>query len=674
MTLSIALQISPGVDTQKTPLQNERGISQSNLVRFKNGLIQKLGGCQKICTQTVAGIARALFAWADLTGIDYLAIGTNQRLEILLFGQLSDITPWVHTSNLTAAFSTTVGSSIVTVDDAGFTPEPDSWVEIVNATYVGGIFLQGVYQVITANAPNYTFDSGTLANATVAGGGDVVSFTTTNTSPLVTITLGAYVFFDTQDLVIAVSTTVGGIAFFKDYSVDVLPGPVYQITAQTAATSAATGSENGGQTRIAYLQQLPIESLPPGAYGAGPYGAGPYGMGGATTNGVNLVEWTLDKWGQNLVAAYKTGMIYQWVPPVAPGNVAAPVAGAPSAVNGIMTASPEQQLVAWGIFSSTLGQQDPLLVGWCDIDDLNDWTASATNQAGTFRLSTGSLIVGGLWFGQNGLLWTDVDFWSMNYLGFPLVYGFNKLSPSCGLIAEHAKAALGTLVAWMSQNDFFLYAGGSVAPIVCTVRDFVFDNLDRQFAAAIFAAPNTFFDEIAWWFPTIGSEGICNAYVKWNATENLWDYGFQSLEVTAWTDQSVLGQPIGAFATGYIEQFETSTDFDGAVLNSSFTSGWFELSEGEQFVFIERIFPDFVFNDGGQITITVYVADNMAAAIADPVNAVRIYGPYTVSAATQYFPIRGRGRLIRILLQTPAANTFWRYGKPLAVVSPDGRR
>lgn len=672
--IPIALQISPGVNSQNTPLQNERAISQSNLVRFKNGLIQKLGGCQKICTQTITGIARALFAWQDLEGIDYLAIGTNQRLELLLNGQLSDITPWVHTSNLSTPFSTTMGSSIITVDDGTFTPEPGSWVDIVNATYVGGVLLQGIYQVLTANAPDYTFDSGTIASSAVSGGGAVVSFTTTNTSNLVDITLGTYAFYNTQDLLISVSTTVGGIDFLGDYLVTVLSGPIYQITAQTAATSGATASENGGQTRVAYLQQLPIETLAPGTYGSGPYGSGPYGIGGSTTTGVELVEWTLDKWGEDLVAAYKGGTIYQWVPPVAPENVAVTVSGAPSIVNGIMTASPEQQLVAWGAYSSSLGQQDPLLVAWCDIDNLNDWTASATNQAGSFRLSSGSIIIGGLWFGQNGLLWTDLDFWSMNYLGFPLVYGFNKLSLNCGLIATHAVGALGTTVAWMSQNDFFSYAGGSVSPLVCTVRDFVFDSIDRNFVAAVFAAPNTYFDEIAWWFPTIGSNGICNAYVKWNVTENLWDYGYQSLEVTAWTDQSVLGQPIGAFSTGYLEQFETSTDFDGAVLMSSFLSGWFELAEGEEFVFIERIFPDFTFSDGGQISITIYVADNMAATIGDAVNAIRIYGPYTVNASTPYFTVRGRGRVIKLLLESPTANTFWRYGKPLAVVSADGRR
>jgi hypothetical protein len=672
--LPIALQIAPGIDTQGTALQNEKKIIAGNLVRFKNGYIQKLGGCQKICAQTVAGTARALFAWADLSGNGYLAIGTNQRLEILYQGILSDITPITFTSNLTTPFTTTAGSSIVTVDDAGYNPNPGDWINIVNATFIDGMFLQGYYQVLTSSAPNYTFDSGTPGIAGVSGGGAVVQFTTTNTSDLVTITLGTYAFFNTQDLTIGVSTTVGGITLFGLYQVAVSSGPVYKITASAAATSGASAYENSDQTQIAYLLPLPEDTVSSGAYGAGPYGAGPYGTGGSGSGENDQVQWTLDNWGEDLVAAYKTGTIYEWVPPVAVGNVVTPVSGAPSAVNGIVTAAPEQQLVAWGIFSATLSEQDPLLVGWCDVANLNDWIASATNQAGTFRLSSGSLIVSAKWTGLAGIIWTDLDAWAMTYIGFPLVYSFNKLAPNCGLIAQRAAAVLGTVIAWMSANDFFVYSGGGISPLACTVRDFVFNNLDRSYLNAIFAAPNTYFDEIAWWFPTIGSNGICNAYVKWNVTENLWDYGYGSLEVSAWTDQSVLGSPIGTFFSGYIEQFETSTDFDGSVLTSGFTSGWFELAEGEQFLFLERILPDFVLSSGGQITMTVNVADDMAAVASGSTDVIRSYGPYTISATTEYFIVRGRGRVVQIVVLGTSANTFWRYGKPLAVVAADGRR
>lgn len=664
------------MDTQKTLLQNERGISVSNLIRIKNGLIQKLGGCQKLCTTPVEGAARAAFAWADLEGNPYLAIGTTELLYLYYAGVLNNITPVTATSNLTNGFSTVMGSSIVTVDDIGQSPSVGNWINIVNATYIGGVFLQGPYQVLTASAPNYTIDSGIIASSTVNSGGTTVDFTTTMGQQAVAITLGAYAFFNTQDLTIGVSTTVGGVTLFGQYEVTVTAGPTYSITANGTASSSTSAFENTGETRVQYFLALPTDTIGIGSYGSGLYGDGLYGVGSATINSTDQVQWSLDKWGENLVAAYRTGTIYQWVPPVATNNVATPVSGAPQAVNGIMTASPEQQEIAWGIYSASLGEQDPLLVGFCDIANLNQWTASATNQAGTFRLSSGSLIVGGLWIGLAGLLWTDVDVWSMAYIGFPLVYSFNKLAPNCGLISQRARAVLGTIIAWMSFNDFFVYSGGAISPIPCTVRDFVFNNLDRNFTGAIFAAPNTYYGEIAWWFPTIGSNGIPNAYVKWNPTEagEPWDYGYQSLQVDAWTDQSVLGPPIGIFSTGLIEQFETAIDFDGSILDSGFMSGWFELAEGEQFLFIERIFPDFVISSGGEISMTVYLADDMAATLSSSIDQIRTYGPFMVTASTPFFIVGGRGRLCQIQVQCTSANTFYRYGKPLAVVAADGRQ
>ena len=243
------------------------------------------------------------------------------------------------------------------------------------------------------------------------------------------------------------------------------------------------------------------------------------------SGGVGSGYWSMDKWGENLIAAPAGGTIYQWVPPVAGGNIALPLTNAPSVVNGCIVAAPEQQIIAWGIYSNSLGQQDPLLIGWCDVADNTDWTASATNQAGTFRITSGSRIVDVIWYGLAGLLWTDLDFWSMTYSNFPLIYGFNKIAPNCGLIGPRAADQLGTRVAWMSQNDFFQYAGGQVQTIECTVRDFVFNNLDRTYTDNIHCDTNTFYGEFMWRFPTTGSAGVCDAYVKWSPTENgAWDY------------------------------------------------------------------------------------------------------------------------------------------------------
>lgn len=390
--------------------------------------------------------------------------------------------------------------------------------------------------------------------------------------------------------------------------------------------------------------------------------------------GVGSGYWQLDKWGQNLVGCPSGSTIYQWVPPVALGNIAQPLTNAPSVVNGLIVAAPQQQIIAWGAYSASLGAQDPLLVAWCDVANNTVWTATATNQAGTFRIPTGSKIVQVLWPGISGFLWTDIDFYNISYVNFPLIYGFNKIAGNCGLIGSRAADVLGTRMAWMSQNDFFQYQGGQVAAIECTVRDFVFNNLDRNFPENIHCDTNTYFGEFLWRFPMIGSNGVCNGWVKWSPNERvdheIWDYGQGFPKISAWADQSVIGAPIGTDYNGLVQQFETAVDFDGQVLDSSFLTGWFQLAKGQEFIFVERILPDFVLNSGGQIQVTVEFADQIPPVDTD--YPTRIYGPYQVTQSTPYIIVEGRGRVMRLLIESIAANTTWRYGEPFAVISIDG--
>lgn len=391
--------------------------------------------------------------------------------------------------------------------------------------------------------------------------------------------------------------------------------------------------------------------------------------------GVGSGKWSLDKWGQNLIAAPSGSTIYQWIPPVAFGNIALPLLNAPAVVNGLIIASPQQQIIAWGIYSVSLGAQDPLLVGFCDVANNTVWTATATNQAGTFRIPTGSKIQQIVWTGISGLLFTDLDMYSITYVNFPYVYGFNKISQNCGAISSRAADILGTRLAWMSQNDFFQYQGGQVSAIECTVRDFVFGDtgLDRNFLDNIHCDTNTYFGEFMWRFPMIGSAGVCNGYVKWAPNEKpgqQWDYGEGQPTISAWADQSIIGAPIGTDYNGRVQQFETSNDFDGVVLSSSIQTGWFQLSKGQEFLFLERILPDFTLNTGGQISITVDFADEIPPIDTD--YPIRTYGPYTVTQSTPFIIVGGRGRVARLTITSDVANTFWRYGEPLAVVSIDG--
>lgn len=675
--------LTTGVDTQRTAFEVGRGLTASNLIRHRNGKIEKLAGCTRLTSLTFQGVARCLFGWQDLSGNHYLGIGTNSLLQVYTAGQMATISPIAHTSNLTTGFATTSSSATVTITDGGYTPAVGQWININTLTFVGGLLLQGLYQVQTVGSGTYTITAAGLATSNASGAGAVLNFATTNTQSAVHVTLGTYVFINSQTINVGVSTTVGGITFAGNYTVAVTAGPTYTIAGGSNASSSTSGYEDSNRTQIAYFAALPIEGLAgAGAYGAGAYGAGAYGTGsissgssneGSEPNVLFTNEWSMDRWGQNLVFCWVTSTVYQWVPPVSAGNVGAAVSGAPSAVNGLFVAAPQQQTMAWGIYSASLGAQDPLLVGWCDVANLNQWTASTTNQAGSFRLSSGNLIIGGTWFGTAGLLWTDIELWSMSYIGFPLVYGFNQIGKNCGLIARRGWATLGSQVAWMSQQDFFLYQGGSVTPMTCTVRDFVFKTLDTTNLEAIHADGNTYGGEITWWFPQIGSGGVCTGAVKVHLATNEWDITSSGLTISAWCDQSVLGPPIGAFYTGLLQQFETAIDFDGAPLDSFIVSGFFALSDGEDFVNLKWFYPDFVLSPGGQISVTFFFADDMAAAM-DPTQ-VRTYGPYAVTSATRYLWVNGRGRVMQIRVDcNTTRGTFWRYGKPPATIAWDGRR
>jgi hypothetical protein len=228
----------------------------------------------------------------------------------------------------------------------------------------------------------------------------------------------------------------------------------------------------------------------------------------------------------------------------------------------------------------------------------------------------------------------------------------------------------------MGQQGFFILRGGTVQPLTCTVYDFVFgpNGIDRANLDKIHADANTFYNEIMWRFPVVGSFGECRAYVKatWVGDQVLWDYGTAAPGISAWTDESIWGPPIGAGYEPVLKFFETGTDYDGEILNSGFLSGWFYLQESHVSVFLERIRPDFTINSGGEIELSVIFADEIPQ--EDDDYPVRTYGPYPVTAKTPFVIVRGSGTVARIRVECTAANTFWRYGKPIANVSPDGHR
>lgn len=385
---------------------------------------------------------------------------------------------------------------------------------------------------------------------------------------------------------------------------------------------------------------------------------------------VSEPDWALDNWGEYLIASPHYGEIFYWNPSDTSGH-AAVVPNAPLVNEGCFVAMPERQIIAYG--STFTGFQDPLLVRWCDVGNFTNWVGTVTNQAGSFRIPKGSKIVGGIQGPQQGLLWTDLGLWSMQYINLPLVYSFNEIASGCGLVGRKAAGTLAGTVYWMSQSQFFKLSGAGVEPVQCQVWDVVFQDIDTDYWENVVCAPNSRFGEIAWYYPSklnIGTslEGVATNYVKYNVLLGQWDYG--TLSRTAWIDQGVNGPPIGAGGDYNIYQHETSNNANGTAMNSFFTTGYFAVQEGDLKTFLDQVWPDMKwgFYDGTQnatVTITFYTADY-------PGDTPREYS-FTVTQGTQFVTPRFRARLVAIKIESNDLNSFWRLGNIRYRYQPDGK-
>lgn len=683
------ITLAPGVDVEKTVTLNAGSWSLSNLVRFREGLPEKNGGWQRLVNQLVIGTARALEEWADLSGIPYLAIGTNQQLEVLSGGTIYNITPIDHTTNSNPAFTTTLNSTSVKITDAGGLPAPGDWVSVLVPVSIGGIVLQGDYFVDSASGNDYFITAASPATSGAGPGGAVPEFTTVSTTTDVTVTLADHGLVANDTFTVQVATTVGGVVFGA-YSTYIVTAPVatntFHITT-AVASSSTSGFENAGHARLQYyLPSGNVSAMPSTGYGIGLYGTGLYGTSQAGAV-VPPRLWFLDHWGEDLIGNYTGSPIIVWIPPVASGNVAVTVDGTnypgsidpPVQVNVSFVSMPQRIMVALGVDPVGGGTQDPNLIRWSNVDDFTDWLATATNQAGSFRLPSGSKIVGGLQSPLFAVIWTDVDTWLMSYIGFPLVFGFIKIDIGTDLLSPKGAGVDQSSVYWVGSNAFFMSDGQSIRILDCPVWDFFFKRLDRQQKDKVFCAINSWFNEVSWYFPSTDGTGEIDSYVRLNTRENVWDYGM--LIRTAWTDEGPLGAPIGVDGGNLLQQHEVAFDNDGNPMGEFIQSGFFSIasqtpmgpnaavSDGSVFTSVKQFLGDFIF-DGPTptVSVTLLFADYLPGTVTS-------YGPYIFNPAGPAFVVpKGRGRLMAIQIGFSSVGGFWRGGNQRYRGAPSGRR
>jgi hypothetical protein len=695
------LKLVPGTDTQETSALNENsGISNTQLIRFfpdRNGLalVQKLGGWTRFFGLAFSSIVRALWAWEDLNDTSHLAVGTqtgasgSAELSVITNGSKQVITPTYVVDDVAPIASSTSGSTIIEITDAT-TPGITGYdsVYITTQMSIGGVVLFGLYQCDPdgfLSATAYTVRSvdilGNPNPATSNSSSPVLPvFTTTSGSTAVNVNLPNYTYAVGITFPILVSTSVGGITLYGNYVVDALvDSNNFTINAATTATSAGSATLNGGNAQ--YIYSLGNGALPGGTgYGAGAYGSGGYGTGSTVVppsgTPLDALDWTLDNWGEILIACPDRTLapgttpfqpVYQWD---IGAQTATIITTAPPVNDGVFVAMPQRQIVTWG--STQTGIQDPLLVAWCDVNNFNQWIPLATNQAGTYRIPKGSKIVGAVQGPQQAIIWTDIDVWSMQYIGPPLVYSFNEIGTGCGLIGRKAAGSMNGIYYWMGPSQFFVLSAGGVTILPCPVWDVIFQNLDQNNLEKIRFAANSRFGEIQWFFPSItGGSGEIDTYIKYNVQVGEWDYG--TLGRTAWVDQSVLGPPIGADpVTLLLYQHETSNDADGQAMAPFFHTGYFTIAEGDFKTFIDLVWPDMKWGtvSQGDIGATVQISFDV---INYPGETPVVYGPYSVTRATKFFNTRLRGRLISVRVSSNDLGSFWRLGAIRYRAAPDGK-
>jgi len=675
-----AIQLKPGVDVQHTLSDNAAGVSQSQLIRYKENLIQCYGGFQNFVTFSIPSTVRDLHPWQDINAVQHLAVGATQTLAVVTAGSYQDITPQTTTTNPAPNFSISLGSNILTIVDGGANATIYNTIYLNTPIAIGGYLLNGAYPINAALGSSiYTVLLPSNSTSTVASSGKLPIFSISSGSARVTVTLSNNGFTATTGLLqqfiapTQVGSTSAGIIVQGKYQVaTVIDSTNFTINSPTTPSTTATATMNSGLAQIVYYVTLGPGTAGSG-FGAGGFGSGGFGTGtasaGVSGTPITADDWTLDNWGEILLACPEDGPIYAWSPSFGFQN-AQVVNQAPFFNGGIFVSMPQQILVAWRSVLST-GVQDQLRVRWCNAGDYTNWTVSNQTTAGSFQIPSGSRIVGGRQCPQFGLISTDIEVWTMTYVGGQVIFNFTKVGTGCGWISSHACGILSGNPFWMANNNFFTLGSNGVVPIPCTVWDQVFQNLLTTEQDKVRVAVNSPFNEVAWFYPSANSTGENDSYVKVHieGSEYEWDYG--SMQRTAWTDVSVLGMPIGADATGQLFQHETGTSLTGVSL-PSFRTGWWAVGEGQEIPFIDLIIPDFIYGlrsavQDASLTITFFGAD-----YADGPQTT--YGPYTVTSATEFINTRIRNRLLSALIQSSAATEFWRIGRIRFRFGQSGKR
>ncbi len=621
------LIFNPGINKEFTDLMDKGGWSDGNLVRFRKGLPEKIGGWEKTVTSSYEGTGRALTAWVALDATRYLGLGTTTKYYIQSGDNFNDITPIRKTSTNSITFAATNGSSTITVTDSSHGAVANDTVTISGAVSLGGLVTANVlnqeYQIATVTGVNtYTITAKDTSGATVTANGS--------------------------------DSGNGGSG------VD----GVYQINVGLDTYVESTG------------------------WGAGLWGASTWGSATALSETNQLRLWSHDAFGEDLIINPRNGGIFYWDESNGLSNPAVNIttlAGANLApTKGIQTivSDIDRHVIVLGadpiVGSARSGSIDPLLIAFSDQESATEWEPTSTNTAGSLRLSSGSQIVGGLRSRQETLIWTDTSLYSMQFVGAPFTFGINLINENVGLISPNGVVNAPDSVYWMARDGFYSYSG-SVSRLTCSVLNYVLDDFNQGQAFKVVAFTNREFNEVGWFYPS-GSSSENDRYVVYNYLEGAWSIG--ELSRTAWLDDGIFQKPRAAgkdSSVNYVYTHENSDDADGLPMDNVFIeSGDIDIDDGEKFGFVKKIIPDVKFfgdnSSAGQINFVLKTRNF-------PGDSLSTNSTNNVTSSTQQNYVRARSRqmVFRAQSDDDAATGLrtgfrWRLGANRFEIRPDGKR
>jgi len=731
----------PGFNKQVTSTGAESQWTGGENVRFRYGTPEKIGGWAQLGDKKLTGAARGLHHMVNKEGIKYAAIGTNRILYVYSGGVYYDIHPLTNPlgTAITSVFSTTNGSPTVTmtfasahnfqVGDIILFGDPSTFTAITGSNFGSSDFCDRKFMITsvpTTTTLTITMDSNESgAGATTSGG--ITYFQYYHVGPAEQIGVFGYGISQWGGTVTNPQTTTLNGALNADSAGTGGTGTTINVASTTGFPSTGTNFIQVDNEEISYtgitstsftgitrnVRGTTNASHSNGATVTNFSSYSAWGQAASTTDKVAEPGlWSLDNLGSTLIALIFNGECFEWNADAsnATATRATIISGAPTASRDMLVSTPDRHLVFFGT-ETTIGNkatQDDMFIRFSSQENINDYTPTAENSAGTQRLAAGSRIMGAK-LGRNAIyIWSDTSLFTMRFVGTPFTFAYEQVGNNCGLIGKNAAAEVDGAAYWMSDNGFFRYTG-KLESMDCLVEDYVYDNLNTTSNQFVYCGINNLFGEVTWFYPEAGSnvntQSVTYSYLDSTAKRPIWFVNASPLFIrTTWQDSAVFGLPHATqYDAGTDSSFDVVGNTDGisyyyehetgvnqvrlgvtTAIPANITSGDYDITQkvvrgaatnmadlrgdGENIMRVSRIIPDFISQQGNsiiQLDLRNYPNDTAASSSL---------GPFTVTTSTTKVDTRARARAIALTISNTAVDTSWKLGTFRLDIQAGGRR